>query len=67
MRGKRGLFCLWLVRWWFLPDLDLLLERDAAEEERLDELEEEAPQARATCTAASIDVHCMVVLLLAIV
>ena len=33
--------CLWSVRWWFSPDLDLLLERDAAEEERLDMLEEE--------------------------
>jgi hypothetical protein len=29
------------VRWWFSPDLDLLLERDAAEEECFDELEEE--------------------------
>ncbi len=28
-----------LVRW-FSPDLDLLLERDAAEEDRLNELEE---------------------------
>ena len=33
----------WLVRWWFSPDLDLLLEQDAAEEghlEYLDYLEE---------------------------
>ena len=40
MWGKRGLFHPWLVRWWFAPDLDLLLEQDAVEEECL-ELEEE--------------------------
>ena len=32
---------LWLVRWWFSPDLDLLLEWNAVEEERFKELEEE--------------------------
>ncbi len=41
MWGKRELLQPWLVRWWFSPDVDLLLEWDAEEEEHLDKMEEE--------------------------
>ncbi len=39
MQSDRGLLCPWSVRWWFSPDLDLLLEQDAVEKEHLKYLE----------------------------